>query len=111
MQQSENIVTLEGHKGVISALLVDGQVLYSGSWDGTIRLWWRPDHSLLAQLGNTLCPTLGGVRALVKSSGGLLFTGHDSGVIQVGDPSVPWNSLCLTFYQMQQSTVFGDYIK
>lgn len=75
---------MEGHKGVVSALIVEGQFLFSGSWDGTIRLWWRPDHSPLVSFGGGLSVPLCGIHVLVKSpASGLLFSGHDSGVIQV----------------------------
>ena len=75
---------MEGHKGVVSVLIVEGQILFSGSWDGTIRLWWRPDNSPLANLGGGSSVPLGGIRALVKCPvNGLLFSAHDSGVIQV----------------------------
>lgn len=81
---------MEGHKDVVSTLMVDGQMLYSGSWDGTVRLWWRPDHSPLANFGGATSVFLGGIRALVKcpTPNGLLFAGHDSGVIQVSNPIV-----------------------
>jgi len=77
---------MEGHKGVVSVLMVEGQFLFSGSWDGTIRIWWRPDHSPLANFGGRSSGPSGGIRALVKlPASGLLFSGHDSGVIQVGN--------------------------
>lgn len=75
---------MEGHKGVVSALMVERQFLFSGSWDGTIRLWWRPDHSPLACFGGG--SSAGGIRSLAKCpASGLLFSGHDFGVIQVGE--------------------------
>lgn len=77
---------MEGHTGVVSVLMVEGQFLWSGSWDGTIRLWWRADHSPLANFGGGLGVALGGIRALVKCPAiDLIFSGHDSGVIQVGE--------------------------
>ena len=42
---------MNGHKSVVSALAVSDGVLYSGSWDGTIRLWSLNDHSPLTVLG------------------------------------------------------------
>ena len=42
---------MNGHKSVVSALAVFDGVLYSGSWDGTIRLWSLNDHSPLTVLG------------------------------------------------------------
>ncbi|XP_024395086.1 uncharacterized protein [Physcomitrium patens] len=81
----QHVAMMEGHKDVVSTLMVDGQMLYSGSWDGTVRLWWRPDHSPLANFGGATSVFLGGIRALVKcpTPNGLLFAGHDSGVIQI----------------------------
>jgi len=84
-QDFKQAATMEGHKGVVSVLMVEGQFLFSGSWDGTIRLWWRPDHSPLVNFGGESSVPLGGIRVLVKCrASGLLFSGHDSGVIQVG---------------------------
>ena len=39
--QAEEAVTLEGHKNVVSSLVFsdDGQRLFSGSWDRTVRVW------------------------------------------------------------------------
>lgn len=80
----KHVATMEGHKGVVSVLMVEGQILFSGSWDGTVRLWWRPDHSPLTNFGGGSSVPLGGIRALVKCpANGLLFSGHESGVIQI----------------------------
>lgn len=78
---------MAGHKGLVSALLVDRELLYSGSWDGTIHVWWRSDQSLVAVLGSGAAanPSLGGVRVLHMSDS-FLFAGRDSGAIQVGQP-------------------------
>jgi WD40 repeat protein len=78
----KQVATMEGHKGVVSALMVEGQFLFSGSWDGTIRLWWRPDHTPLTCFGGG--SSAGGIRSLAKCpASGLLFSGHDFGVIQI----------------------------
>lgn len=42
---------MNGHKSVVSTLAVYNGVLYSGSWDGTVRLWSLSDHSPLTVLG------------------------------------------------------------
>lgn len=42
---------MNGHKSVVSTLAVCNGVLYSGSWDGTVRLWSLSDHSPLTVLG------------------------------------------------------------
>ncbi|CAI7819241.1 unnamed protein product [Closterium sp. NIES-54] len=44
------LARMEGHTAPVSSLQVDSQVAVSGSWDGTVRLWWRPDHSPMAVL-------------------------------------------------------------
>jgi len=41
---------MKGHNSTVSSLAVANGVLYSGSWDGTIRLWCLGDHSLLTVL-------------------------------------------------------------
>ena len=33
------IATLQGHTGFVFCLVVHNNILYSGSWDGTIRAW------------------------------------------------------------------------
>lgn len=42
---------MNGHKSVVSTLAVCNGVLYSGSWDGTVRLWSLSDHNPLTVLG------------------------------------------------------------
>lgn len=93
LQDFQQIAAMEGHKGVVSALLVEGQILYSGSWDGTIRLWWRPDHTALVHLGGASTLHLGGIRAL-SSAAGLLFAAYDSGIIQVSDRTLFIEETC-----------------
>ncbi|GJP44907.1 hypothetical protein CLOM_g4307 [Closterium sp. NIES-68] len=44
------LALMEGHTAPVSSIQVDSQVVVSGSWDGTVRLWWRPDHSPMAVL-------------------------------------------------------------
>lgn len=78
------ITIMEGHKALVSALLIDKEVLYSGSWDGTIRLWWRRDHCPLTVLNETT--KLGAVLALA-SSDELLLVGYQSGRLQVSQHS------------------------
>ncbi|GAB2229209.1 hypothetical protein Droror1_Dr00023346 [Drosera rotundifolia] len=50
-QDSSLTCTLEGHKSVVSTLWINDDVLYSGSWDGTVRLWSLHDYSPLAIFG------------------------------------------------------------
>ena len=69
---------LEGHRGPVSALHLDAELLYSASWDASLRLWWRADHSPLATLEGGV-----GIRALA-GVGGRVMCGREDGVIQVG---------------------------
>ncbi|CAM6093625.1 unnamed protein product [Calypogeia fissa] len=107
LQNFSQLGTMEGHKGLVSALLVDGELLYSGSWDGTIRVWWRNDQSLVAVLGGntTSNPSLGGVRTLCMSDS-FLFAGRDSGAIQV------WrDEECLTTVKAHDTVVSSVYVE
>ncbi|GKD33272.1 protein translocase subunit SecA2, chloroplastic isoform X2 [Tanacetum coccineum] len=54
---------MSGHKSVVSTLAVCSEVLYGGSWDGTIRLWCVSDHSPLVVLGEE-APIHGSVLSL-----------------------------------------------
>lgn len=73
---------MEGHKSVVSSLVVSKGALYSGSWDGTIRLWCLSDHSPLAVLGEDIpgkaCSILS-----VKAEKDLLVSVHENGTIKV----------------------------
>ena len=74
--------TLRGHSDTVRALSVsqDGAVLYSGSWDGTVRAWRAGDGEELYAL-----PAQGGaVLAVAQSADGeLLFAGTESGDVRV----------------------------
>ena len=68
------IANLTGHKGIVYAVAFspDGQLLASGSWDGTIKLWSIPEGKEIA--------TLKGHKEAVRSvafspDGGLLASG------------------------------------
>lgn len=73
--------TMTGHKSVVSALAVSNGVLYSGSWDGTIRLWCLSDHSSLAVLGE-VASTCGSVLSLAAHTH-TLVAAHENGSIKV----------------------------
>jgi hypothetical protein len=34
---------MTGHQSIVACLVVASGILYSGSWDGTVRLWWLTD--------------------------------------------------------------------
>lgn len=73
---------MSGHKSVVSSLIVCEGVLFSGSWDGTVRLWSLSDHSPLAVLGEDKLRNVPSVLSL-SADHHLLFVGHENGSIKV----------------------------
>ena len=73
---------MNGHKSVVSTLAVCNGVLYSGSWDGTVRLWCLSDHSPLTVLGED---TLGNVASVLSlaADGNMVIAAHENGSIKV----------------------------
>lgn len=83
---------MTGHKSVVSALAVCNGTLYSGSWDGTIRLWCLSDHSPLTVLGEETPGNVasGSVLSLAADRE-TLIAGYENGCIKVSY-SVPFLS-------------------
>lgn len=78
------LATMDGHTFHISRLLVDHEMLYSCCWDGTVRLWWREDHTPLTCFGQANLTN--GQRGTIRDiaiDGGLLYVARDKGSIQV----------------------------
>lgn len=73
---------MNGHKSVVSTLAVCDGVLYSGSWDGTIRLWSLNDHSALAVLGEDMPGNVTSVLSLT-ADGDMLIASFENGCIKV----------------------------
>lgn len=73
---------MTGHKSIVSSLAVCNGILYSGSWDGTIRLWSLNDHTPLAVLGEDRPGNFGSVLSLAVD-GNLLVVAHENGHITV----------------------------
>lgn len=73
---------MSGHKSVVSTLAVSEGVLYSGSWDGTIRLWSLFDHSPLTVLGEDTSGTVSSVLSIVTDKH-ILIAAYENGSIKV----------------------------
>ena len=71
-----------GHRSVVSTLATCNDILYSGSWDGTIRLWSLNDHSLLTVLGEDLPGGLKPVLSIIADRD-LLIAAQEYGCIKV----------------------------
>lgn len=74
--------TMSGHKSVVSTLAVSSGVLYSGSWDGTIRLWSLSDHSLLTVLEEVCMGNVYSILSLTANQH-ILVAAHENGSIKV----------------------------
>lgn len=74
--------TMSGHRSVVSTLAVCDGVLYSGSWDGTIRLWSLSDHSPLTVLEEDTSGTVTSVLSLAVDRH-LLIATHENGCVKV----------------------------
>lgn len=81
-QDGSLICTMDGHKSVVSTLSVCDDVLYSGSWDGTIRLWSLNDYSPLAVLGEDLPGDMKSILAITVNRN-LLVAAYENGCIKV----------------------------
>lgn len=73
---------MTGHKSVVSTLAICNEVLYSGSWDGTIRLWSLSDHTSLTVLGEGTSATVTSVLSLAVDRH-MLIAAYENGCIKV----------------------------
>lgn len=73
---------MTGHTSTVSSLAVANGVLYSGSWDGTIRLWCLSDHSILSVLGDNTTGNLFPVLSLSVQHH-LIVSAYEDGSIKV----------------------------
>ena len=81
-QDGTLICTMNGHRSVVSTLAVWDEVLYSGSWDGTVRLWSLTDHSPLTVLGEGTPGEMKSILAITVDRH-LLVAAHENGCIKV----------------------------
>ncbi|GJS63151.1 zinc ion binding protein [Tanacetum coccineum] len=84
---------MSGHKSVVSTLAVCSEVLYGGSWDGTIRLWCVSDHSPLVVLGEE-APIHGSVLSLAAHTH-TIVAGHENGCTKFSNILTLTNSLTM----------------
>lgn len=73
---------MNGHRSVVSTLSVCDEVLYSGSWDGTVRLWSLNDHSPLTVLGEGMPGEMKPILAIAADRH-LLVAAYENGCIKV----------------------------
>lgn len=73
---------MNGHKSVVSSLAICDEVLYSGSWDGTVRLWCLSDHSPLAVLGEEAPGSVCSVFCLAVDEN-VLVAAYENGLTKV----------------------------
>lgn len=66
----------------MSTLAVCNGVLYSGSWDGTVRLWCLSDHSPLTVLGEDSPGNMASVLSL-SADQNMLVAAYENGHIKV----------------------------
>ena len=73
---------MNGHKSAVSTLVICDEVLYSGSWDGTIRLWTLSDHAPLTVLGEDTPGAVTSVLSLAVDRH-MLIAAYDNGCVKV----------------------------
>ncbi|XP_074366502.1 uncharacterized protein LOC141707313 isoform X1 [Apium graveolens] len=97
--------TLTGHKSVVSTLAVCNGVLYSGSWDGTVRLWCLSDHSPLTVLGEDSPGNMASVLSL-SADQNMLVAAYENGHVKI------WrDNLRLKSTAAQEGAVFSVCMK
>lgn len=105
MQNYTLSCTLTGHKSVVSTLAVCNGVLYSGSWDGTVRLWCLSDHSPLTVLGEDSLGNMASVLSL-SADQNMLVVAYENGHIKI------WrDNLLVKSTDAQEGAVFSVCMK
>lgn len=93
--------TMNGHKSVVSTLTICDEVLYSGSWDGTIRLWSLGDHTPLTVLGEDTSGPVTSVLSLALDRH-MLIAAYENGCIKV------WrNEVFMKSMQLHKGAIFA----
>ena len=73
---------MTGHKSTVSCLVVASGILYSGSWDGTIRLWWLTDHTPLSVLEDDTAGSIAPVLS-ISAEANFVASSYENGYFKV----------------------------
>ena len=73
---------MTGHKSTVSCLAVASGILYSGSWDGTIRSWWLTDHSPLSVLEDDTPGSIAPVLSIATEAN-FVVSSYENGFLKV----------------------------
>ncbi|WVZ98693.1 hypothetical protein U9M48_044094 [Paspalum notatum var. saurae] len=74
--------TMTGHKSTVSCLVVASGILYSGSWDGTIRSWWLTDHTPLSVLEDDTAGSIAPVLS-ISTEGNFVASSYENGYFKI----------------------------
>jgi WD40 repeat protein len=73
---------MTGHKSTVSCLAVASGILYSGSWDGTIRSWWLTDHTPLSVLEDDVPGNIAPVLS-ISTEASFVVSSYENGYLKV----------------------------
>lgn len=73
---------MTGHKSTVSCLAVASDILYSGSWDGSIRSWWLTDHSPLSVLEDDAPGSIAPVLS-ISTEANFVVSSYENGCLKV----------------------------
>ena len=73
---------MTGHKSTVSCLAVASGILYSGSWDGSIRSWWLTDHSPLSVLEDDAPGSIAPVLS-ISTEANFVVSSYENGCLKV----------------------------
>ena len=73
---------MTGHKSTVSCLAVASGILYSGSWDGTIRSWWLTDHTPLSVLEDDIAGSIAPVLS-ISTEANFVVSSYENGYFKV----------------------------
>lgn len=105
LQDGHLACTMNGHRSVVSTLAICDEVLYSGSLDGTIRLWSLSDHTPLTVLGEDSSRAVASVLSLAVDTH-MLIAACDNGIVKV------WrNDVFMRSMQVHKGAIFATFME